>query len=819
MDEQYNKQLTKLKALIGGVDLDLIRNEAQTRLELIDTILIDCLGWDRHRDIRVEHRTDVGFADYILSTSRNVMVIEAKKQGVFFELPPTQKPTLVSIKNLLGKGDANLSSAVNQAKAYAQDLGISIAVITNGFQYVAFLASRSDGQSPMNGVAAVFTSLEQIVDYFPMFWSYYSREGVLNENLTNVLLKKTDEDPPRRPSSFLDDYPGVYTRNPLQADMMVLSELVLEDLTYGDLEQTFLENCYCTTGALSQYTSLARGIVSNRYEQVEDTTSVQIEGVSDRRGVKADFLEASASRRPVILIGDVGVGKTTFIRNLIAANDSVFEKGDIALHINLGENAILSSDISGGTLIKIKELLLSNHGIDIHEDGFVRAVYSDDLSRLKTSIYKSLDEVKFAEKELDELAKRIDNDAEHVKKSIDYLVRHGRKNHITKVAIFLDNADQRNAQDQQQIFLVAHELSSQTLASVFVSIRPETFYLSHKEGVLKAYHPKVYTIEPPRIDLVLKKRIEFALKISTGEISAPGFEDQTVKLTNLTTMLEVMLRTLNADNDVVTMLSDIVAGNVRMAVDMVKLFLSSGHTNITKILDIEDKKPGSYQIPLHEFIRSLIYANHKYFNPQSSMIANIYNVRTDDPKEYFLNLILLDRLIKLGGTKVAKHGFLSSSEVYNQLQALGFTPSQIEKAFVFLLAEGMVENPVNTELGDSVQAINSVRVTSKGSVYLRLLVGTFQYADSMLVDTPIVDKKLLSEINETFMVGDITIEERLVRIESFVSYLNDIYKNLLAPYQDSYVDNLIVGLIGQYKLDIQKSRISYQRFESRQARS
>lgn len=819
MDQQYDKQLTNLRTLIDSITLDDIKNEAQTRFELIDTILTECLGWDRHRDIRVEQRTDVGFADYILSTSRNVMVIEAKKQNIFFELPPTQKPALVSIKNLLSKDDTNLASAMNQAKSYAQDLGISIAVITNGFQYVAFLASRSDGQSPMSGIAAVFTSLEQIVEYFPIFWGYYSRDGVLNENLANVLLKKTDEDPPRRPSSFLDDYPGVYTRNPLQADMMVLSELVLEDLTYGDLEQTFLENCYCETGALSQYTSLARGIVSNRYEQIEDTTSVQIEGVSDKKGIKTDFLEASASRRPVILIGDVGVGKTTFIRNLIAANDSVFEKGDIALHINLGENAILSNDISGGTLIKIKELLLSDYSIDIHEDSFVRAVYSNDLSRLKTSIYKGLNEAKFAEKEMEELEKRINNDAEHVKKSIDHLVRHGRRNHSTKFAIFLDNADQRNSQDQQEVFLVAHELSSQTLASVFVSIRPETFYLSLKEGVLKAYHPKVYTIEPPRIDLVLKKRIEFALKISTGEISAPGLESQTVKLTNLTTMLEVMLRTLNTDNDVVTMLGDIVAGNVRMAVDMVKLFLSSGHTNITKILDIEDKKPRSYEIPLHEFIRSLIYANHKYFNPQSSMIANIYNVRTDDPKEYFLNLILLDRLIKLGGTKVAKHGFLSTAEIYNQLQSLGFLPGQIEKAFTYLLTEGMVENPVNTELGDSVQAINSVRVTTKGSVYVRLLVGTFQYIDSMLVDIPIIDKSLLAEINETFTGGDITIEERLVRSELFVSYLNDIHKQLLAPKQDNYVDNLVVGLIGQYKLDIQKSRISYQRFEARQSRN
>jgi len=56
--------------------------------------------------------------------------------------------------------------------------------------------------------------------------------------------------------------------------------------------------------------------------------------------------------------------------------------------------------------------------------------------------------------------------------------------------------DQRNSEDQQEIFLISQELATQTKAAIFVSIRPETFYISHREGVLKAYHPKVFTIEP-----------------------------------------------------------------------------------------------------------------------------------------------------------------------------------------------------------------------------------------------------------------------------------------------------------------------------------
>ena len=816
MDEAYETHSNNFKLLIDEVVSDKVRNEAQTRFDLIDTMLTDCLGWERHKDVHVEKRTSEGYADYILSTSRNVIVFEAKKEADFFEVPKTTKPSLISIKNLIGKDNLNLESAMNQAKSYAQDQGISIAVITNGLQYIAFLASRSDGVPPMDGMAAVFTDIDQINEHFTTFWNYFSKDGMLLNNLTNILLKKANQDPPIKPATLIDDYPGAYTRNSLQADMLVLSELVLEDLTYGELEEAFIEHCYCETGAMSQYSTLARNIIKSRYEQVEDTTNVQIESVSDKRGLKSDFLEASASRRPVILIGDVGVGKTSFIRNLIASKDSIFQQNDIALHINLGENAILSDSINTGTLTKIKDLLLIEHSVDIYEDDFVRTVYAEDLNRLKKSIYRNLSDDKYTDKELELLAGLTENNAEHVKKSLNHLVKRGSNKHAIKVALFLDNADQRSSLDQQAIFLVAHELSSQTLASVFVSIRPETFYLSHKEGVLKAYHPKVYTIEPPRIDLVLQRRIEFALMISKGEIEAPGLQN-TVKLGNLTVMLEVMLRTLQSPREeqkrLMAMIDDMVAGNVRMAVDMIKQFLSSGHTNIGKILDIEESHPGTYYIPLHEFLKSMIYGNDKYYNPRSSLVSNLYNIRTKDPKEYFLNLILIDRLTKLGNTKIAKQGFVSSSEIYNQLQALGYLPEQIEKSIVYLIEEGMAENPVNTELDDSVHALNSVRVTTKGSVYIKLTVGTFQYVDSMLVDIPIIDKHLLEEINNTFRTYDLTIEERLIRSEQFVSYLSDIYKDKLVQYEDTEVDNLIQSLFAQYRSSIQAARLSYQRSE------
>jgi hypothetical protein len=51
-----------------------------------------------------------------------------------------------------------------------------------------------------------------------------------------------------------------------------------------------------------------------------------------------------------------------------------------------------------------------------------------------------------------------------------------------------------------------------------VALRPETFYRSLKIGALSGYHPKAFTISPPRIDRVIEKRLRFALRLTSGEI-------------------------------------------------------------------------------------------------------------------------------------------------------------------------------------------------------------------------------------------------------------------------------------------------------------
>src|SRR5437867_2349903 len=138
------------------------RNEATTRLQVIDRLLFETLGWDRH-DCTAEDSQDGRFADYALLAPRRVLVVEAKKEGVYFELPAgavTQSPR-IGIRYFEKQAPA-VFGAIRQAIDYCQARGTPVGAVCNGHQIVAFLASRLDGVPPLDGDALVFDSLENM---------------------------------------------------------------------------------------------------------------------------------------------------------------------------------------------------------------------------------------------------------------------------------------------------------------------------------------------------------------------------------------------------------------------------------------------------------------------------------------------------------------------------------------------------------------------------------------------------------------------------------------------------------------------------------
>jgi predicted type IV restriction endonuclease len=765
---------------------DLDRNEDTTRVHLVDTIIRDVLSWPAE-EITTEDNYEGKYVDYSLGRPATRMIVEAKRESAHFGLPVGMTSLIHRLPSLIEnpQGGRELKAALVQAAGYCAARGVQLAVICNGTQLVAFLGVRTDSTPPLEGSALVFTSLSAMRENFHFLWHNLSRYGVEARNL-HVTLRE-DELPTAPPplATQIPHYPGHKRRNDIQTGLQILADLFLEDITRDPLlQEDFLRDTYATSGALSQYALVSKTILENRYSLLhEPDVDLETEPVLSKRGMKSevnpklreDILASSISRRPIILLGDVGVGKTMFIRRLIHVDAKEVFDQSIVGYVDFGSSATLTADLGEFVISEIETQLLDNYNIDIQERTLVEAVYHKDLKRFDGTVYgelKEFDPVGYRRERLNFLSEKLQNKEGHLRASLNHIRATMRR----QVVIFLDNIDQWDSEFQERVFLMAETLAQTWPATVFVSLRPDTFYRSRAEGTLAAYQPRAFTIAPPRVDVVLKKRLGFALGQLRDTARLSSFPaGVTISSESLTAYLEVLLSNFEHNERLISLIDNLSAGNIRRALEFVSRFIGSGHVDTRKILGIFERE-GDYVIALHEFLRAIIYGDAEHYDPDVSPIANMFGISQPDGREHFL-LGLLIAHVESAGDRKGTEGFVPTDEVYAFGQKCGFSPDQIAWALDRGVKKGLVER---SPRGRGLGTHEHLRVTSAGVYTARILIHMFAYVDAVVVDTPIVDanyRKLITTVRD--------VTERLRRTDLFRVYLDRQWRTLSGA-----VDNL-----------------------------
>jgi hypothetical protein len=101
---------------------DSHRNEATTRLHLIDELLVRVLDWPKDQ-ILAEESYGGTYADYSLGSPATRLIVEAKKEDVYFELPVGVSTGVVGIKTLFDTS-SQIEAAIRQALTYCQERGV-----------------------------------------------------------------------------------------------------------------------------------------------------------------------------------------------------------------------------------------------------------------------------------------------------------------------------------------------------------------------------------------------------------------------------------------------------------------------------------------------------------------------------------------------------------------------------------------------------------------------------------------------------------------------------------------------------------------------
>lgn len=789
--DEGRKRLGEL--IVKVSPLGQLSNEAETRFHFIDGLLTDCLGWDK-QDIHVEHHEDGDFADYELGRPTRVLIVEAKKAGLPFTFPVehSAKRCIVPIASLLD-ADPSLAAALKQCQDYCVRRGVQYGVVCNGPQLVAFLASRSDGIAPLKGKAIAVNGESQLLHNFTLLWQHLSPWAVVEKRLGQLLSAAVGSALPRKLSTLLLEYPRFRYRNQSQEELRTVADLLLEDVTVvPEIEPEFYRQCYCESGALSSFAILSKDLINARYAALFDSKqdAPQVTSIANGSG---DLLSSSnavaeaIAKRPIVLIGDVGVGKTSFLKHLIYVRAEAEFGKSIYVYIDLGSQGALESDLKTFVLDEIERQLLSRYGVDIQQKEFVRGVYDLDVKRFRAGVWSDIyetDRALYDEKLRDLLSEKLRNKASHAQHSIKHIAR-GRK---TDVILILDNADQRDLDTQQAAFLIAQNFAREWDAIVFIAVRPQTFHQSKRAGALSAYPPKVFTISPPRPEQLLEKRLLFALDMAEGRLPVERLHGLRLNLHGLALFLKALLSSLGRNKEILELLSNITGGNMRAVVELITRFISTPNVDSDKIIQIM-QETGRYEIPLHEFAKVAILGDYAHYNPASSIALNVFDVGFPDEREHFLALLVLGHLNHEGAHRSLEN-FVRSAHLVSEMQDLGFVPQQVLACLRRLTNKKLIETTERVTFDEDVlgnligDMPSAFRITTVGAYHLLRWAGSFAYLDAMVFDTPIFREaslKLVAQNPNSFDIAD-----RFDRAVAFRDYLNGVWQDagISRPYFD-----------------------------------
>jgi GTPase SAR1 family protein len=770
---EMSEGLERLRHIIGEFPTDSpYWNEAQNRFQFIDRLLTECLGWERP-DIEVE-RTDEsgGRADYVMGHPPKA-VLEAKRESKLWNILPSGTPHKVrKIEPLLQASDT-FREAVHQVIPYCSLRGAAIAVVCNGPQLAIFQAITI-GQEPLKGECYLFNGFSDYIDNFPLLWTMLSPEGITENRALRDLARHRNPRIPSKASQSIPEPNKYRYRDPLQQELREIGSLLLEEIEDNpDLRVEFFRECYVPIEANNRHLLLSKQIIASRYHRVTDDGSVPsaLDSVS-RTGKMGDQFFTNAGSKPIVVIGDVGVGKSSFFENLYLSLGEEDKSGSYFITIDLGTKANLSEGLKKFIIDSIPEILRDRYDIDIDDAGFVKTIYHEELKRFDRTIDgedKDADPDLYRRNRREFLRKKVDRRDAHIHAAFSHLAR-GRKR---RIVLIIDNADQRTFDVQQEAFLIAQEFAATRSLFVFVALRPSTFYMSKTSGALSAYQNKILTISPPPADEVIQRRLTFALRVAEGKAAPAALEGIRLNLASIVHFLRATLRSVRTNDHIRQFLSNITGGNTKSVIELITSFCGSPNVDARKIVGIESEA-GDYLVPLHEFTKHALLGEYSYYNPQSSLVAcNVFDVSAADSREHFLASLIVGYLSSSLGTR-DKDGFVAGERILEEMVREGFVEEQASSALRRLAHKRLIETPYSHYRELSVPEAESpvqfyYRATSVGIYHTRFWIGSFSFLDATSTDTPIFDEGARNSVARA--AASFEISQRLAKAKAFRDYL------------------------------------------------
>ena len=732
--------------------------------------------------------------------TRNLLCVEAKREGIPFLLPNpvTQKSYQLDGAILT---DTAIKEAIEQVRQYCDDQGIRYAVATNGYTWIIFRAIRED-MPWRKGRARIFPSLEHIAENFTEFWNLLSYPSIQSGSL--------DEEfgPPKRTQRRLDrviddlfnaDLP--LQRNRLHAQLDPLIRAFFDSIADQDALE-ILESCYVHSASLRIVARDLDLVITDSPPKFLRNEGVDSVGPGSRDSPRFDDRVQAAinstSGELFLILGGIGSGKTTFLKRYQrSSGKAILESKSVWFHIDFLQAPMDPGDLEAfvwrSVLDQLRIRYTTPH-LETRRD--IKRIFKHDIDAItETALQHTEKGSKEFERELSPYLERWQSD---LSRYVPGLLAQCKTRRKIGVVVFIDNVDQLSAQQQAQVFLLAQRVTRMTGSVSIVALREESYYTASVQRTFTAYTNRKFHLASPRFRVLIGNRISFAIDVlqrsedQLNVILPTGVELDRDAIGNFLQIVQHSI--FERNRNIARFIESICFGNMRSALQMFSTFLTSGATDVDKMLHIY-RRDGAYYVAYHEFVRSIMLGDRLYYKEEQSPIYNVLDCGADRNASHFTSLRILRYLVPRRREYTPEgQGYVELSEIITVFEDVFDNRADVIRSLNRLVARQLVE--VNTKSTETIGGASHVRLTSAGLYYLTTLVQSFCYLDLVLQDTPINDLQTLTALRGSVSrVGNLAdwdskverMEVRFNRVAAFLDYLTG-EESLESP-QDEMTDS------------------------------
>jgi hypothetical protein len=759
-------------------------SEADTRCKIIDFILIDVLGWGEPNIRREPFVKESGrYIDYLLSTSRSLYVVEAKRSEKMFRIPNAKGRRRFKIGGVLAE-DKELQEAIFQAQHYAIAKGVAYCCVTNGSQFVFFRSQNEQGLEFLSQTALAYSSIEVVRDNFLEFYSCLSFEAV-SQGLHHKVVTATEQSEALegkfKKLSYALPHSSFRHRNRLFPFIKEVVTEVFQDLASNGASEDLIEQCYVTSARDSGYDQSLRTLLKDRptfSELKVDPLIVNKKGAGDFDKI----VEKGAVDEVVLLLGGIGAGKSTFIQRFrkVIAKEKI-DQECLWAYVNFNKYSDAPGYLSRWVAEAITiELERDYPDLEFGSFPMLKQAYHSEYERLKRGRLAPL-----FNRDRDEFEMAFANEIEKFEEDrIGHLMRllkaSARKT-SRRVFLVFDNADQFEADLQNEVFMLASRIAKEVNCSLIISLREESYWKNKDFGALSAFHSINFHVEAPRIQQVIAKRFRYASELLRERKSQLATEGSGITVDEALKVFDAIKAALlgSGDSIYIDFLERLSPGEVRRPLSQLARFLFSGHTNVDALL--RGVRNGTViKIGFHEFLKSIALGDREHFDEAKSDIVNLYALDGAHDASNLNRLAVLGRLLRSRGVSSAVGvGFVPLETIVSDMESVGLQEETTMAVVDFLNARRLLES--ERQARESIVGASYIRATSAAEYYADQLGRQFSYMDLVIPGTlvssdqtfDIIERisRQIRELGTTGVDRVLKLELRFERAEAYAQYL------------------------------------------------